>query len=212
MYAYGHLVAPSTTRPVDRNLPPRESSRTARSISCHLRASNRQCVHVHPPRVCTVSSARCICDTRRLNARARRCRFQLRYRNPIQRERGGDPGSLGTSAESEHACLPARVEPPVIVQRVTEALAAKIARQLRRFRAPVPPAWRHTYSLAFAITDYKLQGKTLPRLLLSLDDNGPAPALTLAKLYGAHLASGHAGRPAAPTADAGGHGAEEARG
>jgi len=37
--------------------------------------------------------------------------------------------------------------------------------------------------LAFAITDYKLQGKTLPRLLLSLDDNGPAPPLTLAKLY-----------------------------
>jgi hypothetical protein len=66
---------------------------------------------------------------------------------------------------------------------VTEALAAKIARQLRRFRAPAPPAWRHTYSLAFAITDYKLQGKTLPRLLLSLDDNGPVPAVTLAKLY-----------------------------
>jgi phosphoglycolate phosphatase-like HAD superfamily hydrolase len=42
---------------------------------------------------------------------------------------------------------------------------------------------RHTYSLAFAITDYKLQGKTLPRLLLSLDDNGPAPPVTLAKLY-----------------------------
>jgi hypothetical protein len=37
--------------------------------------------------------------------------------------------------------------------------------------------------LAFAITVYKLQGKTLPRLLLSLDDNGPAPPLTLAKLY-----------------------------
>ena len=45
----------------------------------------------------------------------------------------------------------------------------------------------------------------------------PSPSRVAGQLAGqvvvrAHLASGHAGRPAVPTADAGGHGAEEARG
>ena len=190
MYAYGHLVAPSTTRPVDRNLPPRESSRNG-SLHFMPPLCLEQTVRACPPAACLYG----LIGT-----------LHLRHASA---QRASAPLPLPAAVR---ACLPARVEPPVIVQRVTEALAAKIARQLRRFRAPVPPAWRHTYSLAFAITDYKLQGKTLPRLLLSLDDNGPAPALTLAKLYVLISRVGTLDGLRFLPADAGRHGAEEARG
>ena len=41
----------------------------------------------------------------------------------------------------------------------------------------------HQYCLAFALTDFKLQGRTLPKLILCLADRRKAPWITLAAFY-----------------------------
>ena len=41
----------------------------------------------------------------------------------------------------------------------------------------------HQYSLSFAVTDFKLQGRTLPKLILSLCRRTKLPHMTLAAFY-----------------------------
>ena len=47
----------------------------------------------------------------------------------------------------------------------------------------VPAGMGHTVSLAFAVTDFKLQGRTLPRLILSVGTNRGGMPMRLSKLY-----------------------------
>jgi hypothetical protein len=47
----------------------------------------------------------------------------------------------------------------------------------------VPAGMGHAVSLAFAVTDFKLQGRTLPRLILSVGTNRGGMPMRLSKLY-----------------------------
>jgi hypothetical protein len=42
---------------------------------------------------------------------------------------------------------------------------------------------RHPYDLAFALTDFKLQGRTLPKLILSVCKRSEMPWMTLQSFY-----------------------------
>jgi hypothetical protein len=61
---------------------------------------------------------------------------------------------------------------------LTSAYAAQ-----QGFDPTVCPKKRHTLSLAFGITDFKLQGRTLPRLVLSPGKGRKGPPMRLSKLY-----------------------------
>jgi hypothetical protein len=84
---------------------------------------------------------------------------------------------IGASLDAHELVLPILIGARSVTHRVTSLEAARrcIPRDLRMFK--------HDVDLAFALTDYKVQGKTLEYFILSLGLRSFAPFLTLADLY-----------------------------